>query len=320
VLNVNLRQLRAIASLSRHRSVTRAAEELNVSPPAITLQIKAIEDILGIALVERLAGSMVLTEAGAVVAEGAGQAEAVLREIEARIADLKGAETGVIHVGIVSTAKYYAPRAIAAFAKMHPNIELKLMVGNREEIIDGLGEHNVDLAIMGRPPTDMKVACHLIGDHPHVMIAPPEHPLTTQTTLPPEVLENEVMLVREVGSGTRRLMEEYFQSNKVRPRIGMEIGSNETIKQSVMAGLGIAFISGHTIDAELRDRRLMVLDINGMPVVRQWYAVHLQARNLMPAADRLVAFLSERGSEFLPRAAINRVTELSARDGKVGGD
>jgi molybdate transport repressor ModE-like protein len=300
MMNITLRQMRAVAALGRHGSVTRAAGDLHVSPPAVTLQIKAIEDQLGVPLVERSTGGMALTAAGRIVAEAAARVEAVLRETEAGIAALSGAERGAVHVGIISTAKYYAPRALAAFAAAHPGIELKLTVGNRDEIIAGLAQHDVDLAIMGRPPTDMKVIADLIGDHPHVVIAPPGHRLAGQRDIPPAELNDEVLLVREAGSGTRRLMEDYAAAAGISPRIGMQIGSNETIKQAVMAGLGIAFLSAHTVDAELRDGRLLRLDIRGTPVVRQWYAVHLAERTTMPASATLLGFLRENGAAFMP--------------------
>ncbi|MBW4034047.1 MULTISPECIES: LysR family transcriptional regulator [Acidiphilium] len=311
-MHITLRQLRAIAALHRHGSVTRAAGELNVSPPAVTLQVKALEDQLGIALVERSAGGMVLTQGGMVIADASTRIEAVLRESEARLAAIVGAERGEVRVGIISTAKYYAPRALAAFSRAHPGIDLRLTVGNRDEIIDGLVHHVVDLAIMGRPPTELKVIADEIGDHPHVVVAPPDHRLATARDIAPNELNNEVMLVREAGSGTRRLMEFYCEEAGITPRIGMEIGSNETIKQSVMAGLGISFISAHTIDAEVQDGRLVVLDITGLPIIRQWFAVHLTERAMMPASAALLGFLREQGGSFLPHAAIESLKRSSS--------
>ncbi|MGC9269147.1 LysR substrate-binding domain-containing protein [Acidiphilium sp.] len=308
-MNVTLRQLRAIAALRKHGSVTRAAAELNVSPPAVTLQVKALEDQLGIALVERSAGGMVLTQGGMVIADASTRIEAVLREAEATLSAMAGAERGEVRVGIISTAKYYAPRALAAFAREHPGIDLRLLVGNRDDIIDGLAHHVVDLAIMGRPPTDMKVIADEIGDHPHVVVAPPDHRLAGVRGIAPSELNNEVMLVREAGSGTRRLMEFYCAEANITPRIGMQIGSNETIKQSVIAGLGVSFISAHTIDAEVKDGRLVVLDIVGLPIVRQWFAVHLIEREMMPASSALLNFLREKGGTFLPHAALESLEQ-----------
>lgn len=303
-MNITLRQLRAIAALQKHGSVTRAAAELNVSPPAVTLQVKAVEDQLGLPLVERAAGGMALTQGGLVIADASARIEAVLREAAAQLAAIAGAERGEVRVGIISTAKYYAPRALAAFARAHPGIDLRLSVGNRDAIIDGLAHHRVDLAIMGRPPTDMKVIADEIGDHPHVVVAPPDHRLAGRRAIRAGELNHEVMLVREAGSGTRRLMESYFIEAGISPRIGMQIDSNETIKQSVMAGLGVSFLSAHTIDAEITDGRLVLLDIVGLPIVRQWFAVHLTERAMMPAAASLLGFLRDQGNRFLPHAAL----------------
>ncbi|MDD2877980.1 MAG: LysR family transcriptional regulator [Acidiphilium sp.] len=311
-MNITLRQLRAIAAVNRHGSVTRAAGELNVSPPAVTLQVKALEDQLGIVLVERSAGGMVLTQGGRVIADAAARIEAVLRESAATLAAMAGAERGEVRVGIISTAKYYAPRALAAFAQAHPGIDLRLIIGNRDDIIDGLAHHMVDLAIMGRPPTDMKVIADEIGEHPHVVVAPPGHRLAGMRRIAPEELNHEVLLVREAGSGTRRLMEQYCKETGIAPRIGMEIGSNETIKQSVMAGLGISFISAHTIDAEVMDGRLVLLDIIGLPILRRWFAVHLNERAMMPASAALLKFLHEQGARFLPHAAVDLLRAVNA--------
>lgn len=311
-MNVTLRQMRAIAALRRHGSMTRTAAELKVSPPAVTLQVKALEDHIGIAVVERSAGGMALTVAGNVIADAAARIDAVLREAEAKLAGIAGAERGEVHVGIASTAKYYAPQALAAFSEAHPGIDLRLTVGNREDILDGLQHHECDLAIMGRPPTDMKVVAYLIGDHPHVIVARPDHRLANRSRIRPKELADEVMLVREAGSGTRRLMEDFFAAAGLKPRVGMQISSNETIKQSVMAGLGIAFLSGHTIDAELGSGRLVVLKIAGLPIIRQWYAVHLSERVIMPACAALSEFLRRQGPSFLPQNATRGLVKVNA--------
>jgi DNA-binding transcriptional LysR family regulator len=300
ILNVTLKQLRAAASLRKNGSVTRAAHDLGVSPPAVTLQLQALNDQLGMKLVERSATGMTLTQAGNAVADAAAKIEAILRECEALLAALNGAERGEVSVGIISTAKYYAPQALAAFAQAHPGVELRLSVGNRDEIIRGLEQHELDIAIMGRPPADLNVIADVIGDHPHVIIARPDHRLASQKRIKPQALNGELMLVREVGSGTRRLMEDYFAEEHITPRMGMNISSNETIKQSVIAGLGIAFISAHTIDSEVKSGRLAVLDIIGLPIVRQWHAVHLAQRAMMPASGALLNFLRDRGPIFLP--------------------
>ena len=298
--NVTLKQLRAFAAVARTGSVTAAAQALHVTPPAVTLQMKLLADQLGLPLVERAPSGMVPTHAGRLLADTVRRVEAVLSDSAASLAALAGTEGGTVHVGVVSTAKYFAPRVLAAFARSHPAIELRLMVGNRAEVVRGLRENELDLAVMGRPPEDIAVAATVIGDHPHVIVAPPGHRLAGRRAAAPAALAGETFLVREPGSGTRTLMERFFAESGIAPRIGMEIGSNETVKQAVMAGLGIAFLSAHTIDMEVQSRRLAILDIEGLPIIRQWHVVRMAGRRLMPAADRVGRFFSEEGRLFLP--------------------
>lgn len=298
--HVTLKQLRVLAAVARTGSVTKAALALHVSPPAVTLQLQALQDEAGLPLVERSPSGMVLTLAGREVVEAASRIEAVLSDCNALLAALAGAERGTVSVGVISTAKYFAPRALATFARAHPGLELKLIVGNRAEIIEGLRGHTLDLAVTGRPPDELGVEAAVIGDHPHVIVASHDHPLATAHGISPGTLNAEVFLVREPGSGTRGLMERFFADAGIAPRIGMQIGSNETIKQAVLAGLGIAFLSAHTIELEVGTGRLVVLDVVGLPIVRTWYAVHLRERRLMPGTRALCEFLTSEGRRFLP--------------------
>ncbi len=298
--HVTLKQMRVLAAVARTGSVTKAAQALHVSPPAVTLQLQALQDQAGLPLVERSPSGMVLTLAGREVVEAVGRIEAVLSDCAAILAALSGAERGTVSVGVISTAKYFAPRALAAFARAHPGLELQLVVGNRAEIIEGLRGHALDLAVTGRPPDELGVEAAEIGAHPHVVVASHDHPLVPVRRIPPEALADEIFLVREPGSGTRGLMERFFADAGIAPRIGMQIGSNETIKQAVLAGLGIAFLSAHTIEMEIDTGRLAVLDIVGLPIVRTWYVVHLTERRLMPGTRALCEFLTSEGRGFLP--------------------
>lgn len=298
--NVTLKQLRVFAAVARTGSVTGAAEALHVTPPAVTLQMKLLADQLGLPLIERAAGGMVPTQAGRLLAETVHRIEACLADGAAALAALAGAETGTVHVGVVSTAKYFAPRVLAAFARDHPAIELRLLVGNRAEMVEGLRDRALDVAVMGRPPDELQLETLVIGDHPHVVVAAPAHRLAARRAVPAAALAGETFLVREAGSGTRTLMERFFAESGIAPRLGMEISSNETVKQAVMAGLGIAFLSAHTIDIEVEARRLAILDIEGLPIVRQWYVVWLSERRLMPAARKVAQFFGAQGRLFLP--------------------
>jgi DNA-binding transcriptional LysR family regulator len=298
--NVTLKQLRTFAALLKAGSVTGAAQSLNITPPAVTLQMQLLQEQAGLPLIERTSSGTTPTDAGREVLTAAKRIAAVLAECEAGLAELVGSRRGSASVGIVSTAKYFAPRALAAFARRHPAISLHLTVGNRSEIIAGLRQLDFDIAIMGRPPEELEVEATVIGENPHVIIAPPEHPLAGRRRIDPALMAGETLMVREPGSGTRGLMERFFAETGISPKHGMQMSSNETIKQAVMAGLGIAFISGHTIEAEIASGRLTMLDIVGLPIIRQWMIVHLKQRRLMPAVKTLCQFLIEHGEQFLP--------------------
>lgn len=213
---------------------------------------------------------------------------------------IAGRTGGRVSIGAVSTAKYFVPFAIAAFSKLHPKIDISLSIGNRQEIRQALRGYELDFAIMGRPPPDVEVETHLIGDHPHIIVAPRGHWLAQDFGLAAVDLTHETFLTREQGSGTRMLMEQLFSDTELQPTVGMEMSSNETIKQAVIAGLGIAFISAHTVATELEDGRLVALDVAGLPVVRQWFVVRRQDKVLLPPAQAMLDFLRAEGSRFLP--------------------
>jgi LysR family transcriptional regulator for metE and metH len=297
---VTLKQLRALAAVVRKGSVSGAARVLNVTPPAVTLQMRLLEETAGMPLVERPGEGVRPTEGGRELLAAGARIEAALGECGEALEALAGMDGGRVSVGVVSTAKYFAPRALAAFAKAHPNVEIRLQVGNRAETISALRSFDLDFAVTGRPPGDFEVEKDVIGDHPHIIVGPPDHALARRKRIALADLGKEAFLVREQGSGTRLLMQRLFAEAGLSPEIGMEIGSNETIKQAVMAGLGIAFISAHTVSAEIEDGRLAALNVNGLPVVRQWFVVKQREKRLLPAAQALWSFLATSGVRFLP--------------------
>lgn len=297
--NLTLKQFRILSAVTKMGSMAGAARQLNVTPPAITVQIQQLEQSIGLPLVERLGERTRPTTAGDIVLKTAHRIEALLAECDQELAQLKGVKGGRVSVGVVSTAKYFAPRALAAFMQRHPGVEVRLAVGNREETIRTLGDLTLDLAIMGRPPESLDLESAILGDHPHIIIAPSGHSLA-HARLKIEDLAGETFFVREPGSGTRILMERLFEEAGFSPNVGMEIGSNETIKQAVIAGLGIAFISAHTVAVEIADGRLIELTVSGLPVVRKWHVVRLREKALMPAGDAVWQFLASEGQRFLP--------------------
>jgi len=298
--NATIKQFRLLRAAARGGSFAAAAEECHLTPPAVTMQMQQLEAGAGLPLFDRDGRGFALTAAGREVLAAAERIEVVLADCAAGLAALKSLASGRVTVGVVSTAKYFAPRMLAAFARSHPGIDIELVVGNREETIAAFKNGRLDVAIMGRPPEGIEVESALIGDHPQVIIAAPDHPLARRHAISPQEIAGETLLMREVGSGTRLMAEGFLAKHHVKPRVGMEISSNETIKQAVMAGLGIAFISGHTIAAEIEDGRLAMLDVIGFPIMRQWFVVRLAAKRMMPAARALRDFLVADGQRFLP--------------------
>jgi LysR family transcriptional regulator for metE and metH len=229
--------------------------------------------------------------------------EAALSDCATAIQALKGMDGGRVAVGVISTAKYFAPFALAAFQRSYPNVEMRIAVGNRSEIIAALERFDLDIAVMGRPPEHFRIERAVIGDHPHVMIAAADHWLVKRRQVSLAEVAREAFLLREPGSGTRALLLGLFSRADLPIGPRMEIGSNETIKQAVMAGMGIALLSAHTIAAEVADGRLAVLDVEGLPIVRQWFVVRRSERRLLPAAQALWNHFVWSGADFLPNTS-----------------
>jgi DNA-binding transcriptional LysR family regulator len=236
------------------------------------------------------------------VIAGAEEIEERLRALDDELAGLIQGRKGKVRLGTVSTAKYFVPQLIAAFKATNPGIEIRLLVGNRAETIERIRHRELDLAIMGRPPRDISLDATVMGDHPFVFIAPPGHPLTQQQSISKERMAQETFLLRERGSGTRSSLELYFADVPDRlDTLGVEMGSNESIKQAVMAGLGIAMISAHTIAQEVGQRWLSILDVQGMPIIRQWFCITMAGRAPSAATCALRDFLTSEGAAMLPR-------------------
>lgn len=304
---VTLKQLRVLDAVVRTGTISKASKELSVTPPAVSMQMRLLEEAVGLPVVERTKSGLRPTDAGRVVLDAVDLCESALALCGAALEEMKGISGGRVAVGVVSTAKYFAPRALAAFAGAHPKVEMRLLVGNRRETIDMLRANDLDFAVMGRPPKGFEVDQAVIGDHPHVIVAPPDHPMAKRNHISFADVANETFLLREEGSGTRLLMQRLFDDVGHSPNTGMEIGSNETIKQAVMAGLGIALISAHTVAPELSEGRIAILDVDGLPVMRKWFVVRRSERKLMPASQALWDFLAASGASFLPQSGMKKI-------------
>jgi DNA-binding transcriptional LysR family regulator len=297
--DATLRQLQTFDVAARTLSFSRTSEAVHLSQPAVSMQMKALEELVGVPLFERIGRRLHLTAAGEELARHAREVLRALELADEALAALRGLRGGRIRVAVTSTAKYFAPKLIASFTQRHPEVELRLLVSNREAVVAALEANEVDLAVMGRPPEGLDTVAAAFADHPLVVIAAPDHPLAGRRTVALAALARETFLVREPGSGTRAAMERFFAEHGLEVRVGMEMASNETIKQAVMAGMGLSFISRHTVGLELSTGDLALVHAPGLPVVRTWHVVHLAAKRLSPAADAFKAFLLDEGKTFL---------------------
>jgi LysR family transcriptional regulator, low CO2-responsive transcriptional regulator len=303
ISHITLRQLRVFSAVARHLSFTRAAHELHLTQPAVSQQMKLLEREVGLPLFEHAGRRVTLAPAGTELLAYVNQAIAALREAGESLAAMRGQRGGVLRLGAVSTARYLAPALLSAFRARHPEVTIKLTVANRGEIIRQLSANETDVVIMGRPPRELDTLATAFARHPLVIIAGPAHRLCARRHIPLQDLAGESFLIREEGSGTRASMEHVFREGGVPIRVLMEIGSNETIKELVIAGMGLSFLSAHTVGREVSCGQLAVLDVVGLPIVRDWFVIHLRGQPLAQAAAAFRAFLLEQGSQIVSEAA-----------------
>ena len=307
---ITLKHLRMLEAISQSGSLASAAEKLNLSPPAITIQLKQLEQYLNVELIDRgTIGSIKMSEIGIELLSLFRQIDAKINRSFNRIELLKLGKTGHVKLGAVSTAQYFCPWIIAAANKELPDIAVDLVIGNRNEIIRALEDGTVDVAITGRPPRQPFVNAEILGDNPHILIAPKNHALLTNKIKFKNasnekislLLKDETFLVREEGSGTRILLERFLDTiGRGREFDRKEFASNEIIKQGVIAGLGIALISSSTVSSEIEDESLKTLKLPNLPIVRQWFLVNLLDTNATPAVNTFKAFLFDQRDRLIP--------------------
>lgn len=297
--NLTFRQIRIFVSAARLSSFARAAEEMHLTAPAVSMQMRDLEEDLGMPLFAKRGRGIVLTGAGEYLLVYALRVLAALREAEDMMLKLKGMEIGTLNIGLVSTAKYIAPHLLARFRREHPGIKVVIHVRNRDQLIGLLRDVLIDIAIMGKPPKDLDVRAEAFANNPHAFICSPAHPLAQEKLLSLAQLESEEFLMREPGSGTRAVMEHFFTTGGFRPLSTLEMSTTETIKQAVMAGLGISFVSLHTVGLETKHGVLSVLPVEGTPVVRVWHLVSRGGRLASTASEAFRYFVLEHGNAVL---------------------
>ena len=312
--NATLRQLKVFDAVARHLSFSRAAEELHLTQPAVSTQVKQLGAHAGLPLFEQIGKKIYLTPGGVELLRHGRAIIAQFREAEEAMAQLKGAAGGKLNVAVISAGDYFFARLLAEFIRRHPGVTLNLAVHNREELLRQMADNLTDLAIMVRPPRGMDTVSESFAPHPYVIVAAPDHALARRRRIPLAVLARESFVVREKGSDTWNSMEDAFGRRLPKLNIAMEITSTETIKQAVIAGMGISFLSAHTISMELRMRSLVVLDVAGFPLMLNWYVVHRENKRLPPVALEFKRFLMDDGAALIEK--ITRVAPRGARPGR----
>jgi LysR family transcriptional regulator, low CO2-responsive transcriptional regulator len=300
--NATLRQLKVFESVARHLSFSRAAEELHLTQPAVSTQVKKLEGHAGLPLFEQLGKKVHLTPAGVEMLHSSRAIIQQFKEVEEAMTQFKGVSGGKLNVTVISAGDYFFPRLLVEFARRHSGVTLNFGVCNREELLDQLAGNLTDLAIMVRPPLDMDTTNEAFAPHPYVIVAAPDHPLAGKKRIPVSRIIREPFIVREKGSDTWNSMQEAFGEHLAKLNIAMEIKSTETIKQAVMAGMGISFLSAHTIARELRAGSLKVLGVQGFPLMLNWFVVHRKAKRLPPVAQAFRTFLLKDGAALIEEA------------------
>ena len=283
-MHITLRQLRTFEAVARNNSISRAAAEMHLTQPAVSMQMKQLEEQIGLALVEQVGKRLFLTEAGRELRGHASDIASRMSDLNVAMDQFRGLERGLLRLAVVSTANYFLPVLIAEFQKRHPGVRISLQVANRDYVLSALAENSTDLAITGQPPDRIDVVAKYFMDNPLVVIAAPGHALASQESISLKRLAEETLVVREVGSGTRAAMERHFAAHRIAYRTGCELGTNEALKQAVRAGLGLGVVSVQTIELELQTQCLRVLPVEGFPIVRKWFVVHRTHKRLSAAA------------------------------------
>ncbi len=291
MIHVTFRQLQVFSAVARHLSHSRAAEELYLSQPAVSMQIKQLEQSVGLPLLEQVGKQLSLTEAGREMLHYSLKITQQLEEMDEVFSAMKGLEHGHLNISVVSTANYFMPILLAKFIQAHPKIKVTLSVANRDTVIKNLVNNIADLAIMGQPPQESEMFAETFMQNPLVVIASPAHPLSRVKKIQAPQLATETFLLREQGSGTRGVVERFFTSHQLELPAHMAMDTNEAIKQSVQAGIGIGIISRHGIELELETNRLVILDVVGFPIVRNWHIVYRKDKRLSVAALEFEKYL-----------------------------
>jgi LysR family transcriptional regulator, low CO2-responsive transcriptional regulator len=313
-----LHQLKVFEVTARHGSFTRAAEELFLTQPTVSIQMKQLTKAVGLPLFEQVGKRLYLTTAGKELLATCQDVFERLDQFEMTVADLKGVKQGYLRLSVITTAKYVIPRLLGPFCQKYPGIDVSLTVTNHEQVVERLRANQDDLYIPSHPPENIDIHCHTFLDNPLVVLASRSHPLAGETRIPIHRLNGEAFIMREKGSGTRQAVEKLFAEHGVAIKVRLELGSNEAIKQAIAGGLGISVLSRHTLALEGAAGQLVILDVENFPIPRHWYVVYPTGKQLSVVARTFFDYLQDEGRQLIEsNLGENLHSNLSIFSGKV---
>ena len=302
--HATLHQMKVFEAIARSGSFTRAAEELFLTQPTVSQQIKQLTKAVGLPLFEQVGKRLYLTDAGQEVLKVCRDISERLSQMEMTLADLKGLKQGNLRLAVITTAKYFVPRLLGPFRHRYPGINISLQVINRQRVLERLSENLDDLYILGQPPSNLDINLRPVLENPLVVIAPHNHPLAQEKNIPLQRLAEEPFIMREAGSGTRMAVEYFFEENRVTINVEMEIGSNEAIKQAIVGGLGLSVLSRHALALEGTKGPLTILDVEGFPIQRHWYIVYPASKQLSVVARTFLQYLLDEGKQIAEQTTL----------------
>jgi DNA-binding transcriptional LysR family regulator len=298
LFHATLHQLKVFEATARHGSFTRAAEELYLTQPTVSIQVKQLTKAVGLPLFEQIGKRLYLTQAGQQLLETCQRVFEGLEQFEMAIADIKGMKQGQLRIAVITTAKYFVPRLLGPFCQRFPGIDISLKVTNHQNIQERMANNEDDLYIISQTPEQPDLTIHPFLENPLMVIAPKNHPLVGKKNIPIEALNGEQFIMREPGSGTRQAVQTLFEKHDIDVKVRLELGSNEAIKQAIAGGLGISVLSVHPIISEGTTGEFALLDIEGFPIERHWYVAHLAGKQLSVVADTFLKYLLEESRDM----------------------
>jgi LysR family transcriptional regulator, low CO2-responsive transcriptional regulator len=305
--NATLHQLKVFEAVARHNSFTRAAEELFLTQPTVSMQVKQLAKTVGMPLFEQVGKKLYLTESGKELFSTCQDVFERMSHFEIAVANIKGLKQGSLRIAAITTAKYVIPRILGPFCNRYPGIDVSLTVTNHQYVLESLAANQNDLYIVSNAPEDLDVQSYSFLENPLVMLAQKDHPLAGQKNISLERIAQEPFIMREPGSGTRRAVQELFDAHGLSLKVRLDLGSNEAIKQAIAGGMGVSVLSKHTLALDGLNSQVTILDVEHLPIDRHWYVIYPAGKQLSAIAQEFLDYLKNEGKEVAQRTAVNEL-------------